>query len=523
STYANMSYDSSSGKYQYIGQFSPSSTTSYSPSVTCSASGYDTLTASSSFTITVAAGGGVATPPPSGGEERPPAQTCEELGTCPKHQCNDGRDNDGDGKTDMSDPGCDSADDDSEAVTCSYLWGTGDWGTCSNGKQKRNATDSNGCEEKLAQRLVEKITGDRPILERSCAQCGDGVDNDDDGKVDFPEDIGCESQDDNNELDVLPQCYDGLDNDEDGYIDYPDDYGCADENDNDESEFYPQCWDAEDNDGDGLTDYPDDLGCDSWDDESEEKVCKQKWKCQDWSPCENGQQNRACWDNNACLDQLAQGAVDKLVETLKPIEFQSCLVTECEDGIDNDGDGLIDYPLDFGCKALNDVSEMKQCIQNWQCTEWTACSGGNRTRICHDDNFCWDQYNQYLVDQVIEKPIPKQFVPCKEKGILEQTKDAVDVGISALFKKKFPWWVLLIDAAILATIGYYTGRHYKRKRLAKGIKLVEDKAKELDDFIHKAIAMGYKRYELEIKLLQTGWKKEIVKKYLDEHFTRRKQ
>ena len=523
STYANMSYDSSSGKYQYTGQFSPSGTTSYSPSVTCSATGYDTLTSSSSFTITVQTGGGASTPPAGGGEERPPVQTCEELGTCPKHQCNDDRDNDGDGKIDTSDPGCDSADDDSEAVTCGYQWDMGDWSQCSNGKQKRNATDSNGCEEKLAQRLVEKITGDRPILERSCAQCGDGADNDDDGKVDFPEDIGCESQDDNNELDVLSQCYDGLDNDEDGYIDYPEDYGCTDENDNDESEFYPQCWDAEDNDGDGRTDYPDDLGCDSWDDESEEKVCKQKWKCQDWSPCENGQQNRACWDDNACLDQQAQGAVDKLVETPKPLEFQSCLVTECEDGIDNDGDGLIDYPLDLGCKALNDVSEMKQCIQNWQCTEWTACKGGNRTRVCHDDNFCWDQYNQYLVDQVIEKPIPKQFVPCKAKGILEQTKHTVDVGMSVLFKKEFPWWVLLVDAIIIITISHYIRRHYKRKRLAKGIKLVEDKAKELDDFIHKAIAMGYKRYELEIKLLQTGWKKEIVKKYLDEHFIRRKK
>ncbi len=63
-------------------------------------------------------------------------------------QCSDGRDNDGDGRTDYpNDTGCTSADDNSEAD----------------------------------------------------AQCSDGRDNDGDGKVDYPDDDGCTDKDDNSE------------------------------------------------------------------------------------------------------------------------------------------------------------------------------------------------------------------------------------------------------------------------------------------------------------------------------------
>lgn len=65
--------------------------------------------------------------------------------------------------------------------------------------------------------------------------CSDGVDNDFDGLVDFPNDPGCESADDQDETDP-PQCRDGRDNDADGRVDYPDDKDCSDDEDNDESD-----------------------------------------------------------------------------------------------------------------------------------------------------------------------------------------------------------------------------------------------------------------------------------------------
>jgi hypothetical protein len=75
-----------------------------------------------------------------------------------KNQCNDGKDNDGDGKTDSQDPGCDSATDDTESPD------------------------------------------PQPIASK---QCEDGKDNDNDGKIDFGNgannDPGCDSLTDDSE------------------------------------------------------------------------------------------------------------------------------------------------------------------------------------------------------------------------------------------------------------------------------------------------------------------------------------
>jgi hypothetical protein len=49
--------------------------------------------------------------------------------------------------------------------------------------------------------------------------CADGVDNDADGQVDFPEDAGCTWSGD---LSELPDCADGIDNDNDGAVDMAD-------------------------------------------------------------------------------------------------------------------------------------------------------------------------------------------------------------------------------------------------------------------------------------------------------------
>jgi len=81
--------------------------------------------------------------------------------------CSNGLDDDGDGLTDLMDPGCESADDASERA---------------------------------------------PDL-----TCDDGGDNDGDGLADFPEDPGCLHPSDSIEN---PECQDGIDNDGDGQMDY---------------------------------------------------------------------------------------------------------------------------------------------------------------------------------------------------------------------------------------------------------------------------------------------------------------
>jgi len=95
--------------------------------------------------------------------------------------------------------------------------------------------------------------------------CADGQDNDGDGKVDYPSDLGCSSAEDDTEAPDPAACSDSQDNDADGKTDYPSDPGCSSGNDTDEADppKPPFCSDGIDNDADGEVDYPADPGCTS--------------------------------------------------------------------------------------------------------------------------------------------------------------------------------------------------------------------------------------------------------------------
>ncbi|MFH1290369.1 MAG: hypothetical protein ABIH92_03095, partial [Nanoarchaeota archaeon] len=66
----------------------------------------------------------------------------------------------------------------------------------------------------------------------------------------------------------LYECNDGLDNDNDGATDYPEDFSCYSVYDNDETYPEADCQDGEDNDGDGLIDM-DDPSCEDLQDNDE--------------------------------------------------------------------------------------------------------------------------------------------------------------------------------------------------------------------------------------------------------------
>jgi len=74
------------------------------------------------------------------------------------------------------------------------------------------------------------------VWECVATYCNDGIDNDGDGYTDYPNDPGCDSPDDIDEIDscdpvnnpiACPACFNGVDDDGDGYTDYPDDLGCS--------------------------------------------------------------------------------------------------------------------------------------------------------------------------------------------------------------------------------------------------------------------------------------------------------
>ena len=198
-------------------------------------------------------------------------------------------------------------------------------------------------------------------------QCSDGADNDGDTLADFPNDPQCHAawdyyeqadfecddgidNDGDGQIDWLfdggctywsdgsensNTCSDGVDNDGDGLIDFPNDPGCGSPFSNTES---PQCSDGIDNDGDGFTDFPNDPGC---------------------SSASSNVENPACSDG---VDNDGDGLIDFPNDPGCSSRTSLTESPQCNDGNDNDGDGLIDFPNDAGCTSPSDPLELQyQC------------------------------------------------------------------------------------------------------------------------------------------------------------------
>ncbi|MEZ4431020.1 MAG: hypothetical protein R3F65_01315 [bacterium] len=178
------------------------------------------------------------------------------------------------------------------------------------------------------------------------AACADGLDNDGDGRVDYPNEPGCETpvDDDEQDPDVLPACADGADNDFDFAIDYPADPNCASAADTDENSP-PQCSDGRDNDGDGLVDLADPgcLGDPNRFSEFNTAACR----------------NRLDDDGDALVDYPFDPGCATPNDT---DEADPATPPACANGVDDDGDGLVDHPADAeSCLAASDDSEDDAC------------------------------------------------------------------------------------------------------------------------------------------------------------------
>jgi hypothetical protein len=148
-----------------------------------------------------------------------------------------------------------------------------------------------------------------------CDECYNGLDDDGDGLIDYPDDPECSGPEDYSEE---PDCEDGLDNDADGLTDFPDDPGCYGASAPSEK---TACDDGLDNDGDTYTDFPDDAGC---------------------------------------------------FNAAAPSE-----TTACDDGLDNDGDGFCDMPTSI-CTEPGVTPGDLDCNVPWDNSEapWPGCGLG---------------------------------------------------------------------------------------------------------------------------------------------------
>lgn len=150
-------------------------------------------------------------------------------------------------------------------------------------------------------------------------------------------------------LEAQSACMNELDDDEDGLVDYPQDPGCASPDDGDERDEGPgtivaQCYNGLDDDEDGYADLAD-PDCSDITDPQERRG--------------EGEPTPACSDG---VDNDGDGLIDAFEDPgCSHFGDQDELDLEeppaCSNLLDDDRDGLIDYPQDPGCVSLGDLNE----------------------------------------------------------------------------------------------------------------------------------------------------------------------
>ena len=217
--------------------------------------------------------------------------------------------------------------------------------------------------------------------------CDDGVDNDEDGLIDYPNDPGCSTASDLDEADpdVAPACSNDIDDDLDGLTDFGSDAECISAADDFEG---PDCSDGIDNDEDGRLDFDRDGNGQPDANRDRECVCAadpletEQPQCRD--KCDNDNDGLIDLEDPGCrndpegamefnipqcrdfIDNNGDGRTDYPADPScrfpdAPLEIDVEEPPQCDDGFDNDGDGRIDYPNDEGCIAAADTNEGASC------------------------------------------------------------------------------------------------------------------------------------------------------------------
>ncbi len=216
-------------------------------------------------------------------------------------------------------------------------------------------------------------------------QCSDGIDNDGDGSVDYPADFGCIDSSDSSEINNgNTQCSDGIDNDGDGKIDQFD-LDCSSAIDNDEwasvvdkfpnvlVSLAPQSGEAPLNvflncttsDGNAPFTYRIDFGNGYVLTQTVNRNYFYEWNTY----------NSAGTYSASCKVTDSDGDFDTKLKSVAVGEKPQPQI-QCSDGLDNDADGSIDFPADFGCIDSSDNSELNN--GNTQCSDGVDNDGDGK-------------------------------------------------------------------------------------------------------------------------------------------------
>jgi hypothetical protein len=235
-------------------------------------------------------------------------------------------------------------------------------------------------DESLALMAAMIAGGGKPVYTRALPECMDLYDNDHDGLIDLF-DSDCVSERDvtewTREVDELPACADGVDNDDDAYVDFPFDPQCESAGDHDEREIttpegaegevivVAECADGLDNDDDGEIDWPFDAGCSG-------QGALRESNTNIVTPCNNQQDDdqdgridfpadpeclARSWPSELSIARSFFASQGVVIDQGREVSHGEVFRYGCNNGADDDRDGLIDFPADPECLTPRDPDE----------------------------------------------------------------------------------------------------------------------------------------------------------------------
>ena len=114
-------------------------------------------------------------------------------------------------------------------------------------------------------------------------------------------------------------------------------------------------------------------------------ACQEDWSSSSYGACINGNQVYYCFDKNNC-------GTTNLIPALCG-NIQSCTVQQLSSS-SNGGN-----PSPGGGTPVTTSTTGAPCSENWQCVDWSICSGGTQTRTCTDTNKCGTTLNRPALSQ----------------------------------------------------------------------------------------------------------------------------
>ena len=218
------------------------------------------------------------------------------------------------------------------------------------------------------------------------------------------------------------------------------------------------------------------------------------WVCGNWSSCESGLQYSNCTEQNSGMQELRNRtccwnctAWEPTICPIEEIQTRTCvesLTNECPYS-------QAEKPNETQTCTL----PLDPCtVADWDCNDWGSCISGYRSRVCTMVNDC-DSNTGYNpeTEQVCEESNPLRFL---EDNLL---------------------LIIIIVVVLVLIVLVLVLKVFKKKRptqpgLGKGRK-GQPQAQmypEVVSFIKEALASGAQRRDIEQKLLEAGWTKDII-------------